>query len=68
VDLLAHAFAERGVDELMALHAVAAGELVRDDQRLEVLPVADHFDVLAGERALDALLDAVRRDHQYLSL
>src|SRR5204863_9561194 len=42
VDLLAHAIAERGVDELVALHPVAAGELLRDDERLEVLAVARH--------------------------
>src|SRR3954469_3860192 len=35
VDLLAHALAERGIDQLMALHAVAAGELAGDDDRLE---------------------------------
>src|SRR5207248_10891858 len=67
VDLLAHAIAERGVDELVALHPVAAGELLRDDERLEVLAVARDFDVLASEARLDALLDAFGRDHQYLS-
>src|ERR1044072_6015985 len=58
VDFLAHAIAERRIDELVALHAVAAGELIRDHQRLEVLAVADHLDMLAGERGLDRLLDA----------
>jgi hypothetical protein len=61
VDLLAHALAERGVDELVALDAVAAGERARYDQRLEVLPVADDLDVLAGKACFDPLLYAVRR-------
>src|SRR5689334_8577307 len=63
VDLLAHAAAERGVDELVALHAAAARELRRDDERLEMLPVADDFDVLAREARGDALTDALRVDH-----
>src|SRR5689334_12756759 len=46
VDLLAHALAERRVDELVALDAAPAGELRGDDERLEVLSVADHFHVL----------------------
>src|SRR3954464_10158538 len=36
VDLLAHALAKRRVDQLVPLHAVAAGELRRNDQRLEM--------------------------------
>src|SRR6266850_603791 len=68
VDLLAHALAERRIDALVALHPAAAGELRGHDHRLEVLAVADHLDVLAGQPRFDALFDAVRRDHQYLSL
>src|SRR5687768_8626437 len=40
VDLFAHALAQRGIHELVALHAAAAGELARDDDGLEVLAVA----------------------------
>jgi hypothetical protein len=47
VDLLAHALAERRIDQLVALHAAAAGELRGDDERLEMLAVARDFDVLA---------------------
>src|SRR5205085_3557031 len=68
VDLLAHALAQRRIDELVALHAISAGELRRHDEGLKMLAVAGDFDALAGERALDALLDAFWRDHQYLSL
>src|SRR5882724_615595 len=68
VDFVAHALAERAINQLVALHPVAPGELRRNDQRLEVLPVARHLDVLAGKPGFDALLDAFRRDHQYLSL
>src|SRR4030095_3847676 len=63
VDLLAHALPERRIDELVALHAAPAGERLRDDERLEVLPVSDHFQVLAGETALDPLLHAFRSHH-----
>src|SRR5256885_11230553 len=68
MDFFAHALAERAIHQLMALHSIAPGELRRDDQRLEMLPVAAHLDVLAAEARFDALFDAFRRDHQYLSL
>src|SRR5262245_2547509 len=63
VDLLAHALAERGVDELVALHPAAPGELARNDERLEVLAVADHFQMLAGNPARYAFLHAFCSDH-----
>src|SRR5438309_8143182 len=63
VDLLAHAFAERSVDELVPLYPVAPGEFGRDDERLEMLAVAHDLDMLADEPRLDAPLDALRRDH-----
>ena len=62
MNFLAHAIAERRIDQLVALDAAFAGELRRDDHGLEVLAVADHFEVLAGEPALDAALYAVRSD------
>ena len=40
---------ERGIDELVALHAALAGERRAHDQRLEVLAVADDLDALAGQ-------------------
>ena len=46
VDFLAHALAERGVDQLVALYPAAAGERRRHHERLEVLPVAHHLDML----------------------
>src|SRR5262245_57552359 len=58
VDLFAHPVAERGIYQLVALHAALAGEGRRDDQCLEVLAVAEHLEVLAGEPGLDAGLDA----------
>src|SRR6185503_15495122 len=67
VHLFPHALAERRVDELVALHAGAAGEPRRDHQRLEVLAVANHLDVLAGEPGLDRVLDAFGSHHQCLS-
>lgn len=62
VDLLAHAIAKGHVDELVALHPAAAGELGRYHQSLEMLAVADHLDALAGEPRLDAALYAFRGD------
>src|SRR5262245_13830955 len=35
VDFLAHALAERRVNQLVPLHAITAGELAGNDQRLE---------------------------------
>src|SRR5215213_2420636 len=64
MNLFAHAIAERGVDHLVALHAVLAGEARCHDQRLEMLAVADHLHVLARELGFDALLDAFGGDHQ----
>src|SRR5688572_4285154 len=55
VDLLAHAIAERLVNQLVALHAALACERIGHHHRLEVLAVADDFDVLADEAAFDAL-------------
>src|SRR5678815_3000595 len=68
MDLLAHAVAQRGVHQLVTLHAALAGERRRDDDRLEMLPVADHLEVLAREAGRDAGFDAFRVDHQCLSL
>ena len=62
MDLLAHALTQRRVDELVALHAAAAGELGRYHQSLEMLAVANHLDALAGEPRLDAALYAFRGD------
>src|SRR3990172_782692 len=64
VDLHAHSFAQRRVHQLMALHAALAFKRTRDDQRLEMLPLADHLDMRAGEARLDAALDAFRRDQR----
>src|SRR5947209_16007654 len=63
VDLLAHALAQRTVDQLVALHAALAFEYRRHHQRLEMLSVADDLDVLASEACLDARFDALRGDH-----
>ena len=62
MDLLPHALTQGGVDQLVALDPVAAGERARYDQRLEVLPVAADLDVLAGEAGFDAAFDALRGD------
>src|SRR5258706_2484698 len=58
VDFLAHAIAQRLVDQLVALHTVLALEGGRHDQRLEMLPVAAHLDAFAGEARLDSALYA----------
>ena len=63
MDLLAHALAEGGVDQLVTLDAALAGELRLNHHRLEVLAVAEHFDVLARETAFDALFHAFWSHH-----
>src|SRR5690606_29914743 len=63
VDLLAHAIAQGGVNHLVALHAALALEGGRDDERLEVLAIADDFDMPALEAGGDALLDAFGIHH-----
>src|SRR5262245_31438355 len=54
VDFRAHAIAECRVNELVALHAALTGERGGNDERLEVLAVAAHLEVLAGEAGGDA--------------
>jgi len=51
---------ERLINTLLALHAVQAGELGADDQRLEVLAVAVEFELLAGHAGTDKLLNMFR--------
>src|SRR3989454_8611963 len=63
MDFLAHALAERRVNQLMALHAAPSRKLPGYDQRLEMLSVADHFHMLAGEPRCDPRLHAFRRHH-----
>src|SRR5512135_2754704 len=63
VDLLAHALAERGVHQLVALHAAAPLELARHDERREMLTVTAHLEVLAGEPGCNSLPDAFSRHH-----
>src|SRR3989454_3185858 len=63
MDFLAHALAERRLTQLMALHAAPSRELAGHDQRLEMLSVADHFHMLAGEPRRDPRLHAFRRHH-----
>src|SRR5579859_3633681 len=64
VDLPAHPVTERTVHELVALHPVAALELARHDQGLEMLPVARDLEVLALQACRDALLDALSAHHR----
>lgn len=63
MDFLAHAVAERRVNQLVALHPIAALERPADDHRLEMLAIANDFEVLAGEPAADSLLHAFWRNH-----
>ena len=46
---LAHPLAERGIDELVALHPAPAFERGADDHRVEVAAVAIDLQVLAVE-------------------
>jgi hypothetical protein len=56
MDFLAHAIAQRLVYELMALHPGFSAEGFAHDHGLEVLTVADHFQMLALEMVFDIAL------------
>ncbi len=58
VDLLAHAVAERRVDELVAAHAAQAREVGAHDDGLEMRAVAAHLDMGDGRPArIDASME-----------
>ena len=61
MDLGAHAFAKRRVDELMARNATFALERCADDKRFEVLAVALHFEHAAIKSLRNVALDIFRR-------
>src|SRR5690242_16914935 len=63
MDFTAHAFSERRVDELVALHAAFAAKRLADDERLEVLAVARDAHLEASQPLLDVALDLLRRHH-----
>src|SRR5687768_14905198 len=63
VNFFTHAIAERPIHQLVALDAAFAGELAGDHDGLEMLAVADHFHVLAGETVFDALFNAFGGNH-----
>jgi len=52
MDLLAHALPEGGVHELVLAHLGQALEARADDERLPVMPVAAHGEVLAAAMGL----------------
>jgi hypothetical protein len=56
MDLLAHAIAKRLVDELMTLHAGLSNECFAHNHGLEVMTIADHFQVLTLEIVFDITL------------
>jgi hypothetical protein len=45
--------AQHLVDALLPLHAILADELGTDDQRLEVMAIADDLQMLAGQTCGD---------------
>ena len=57
VDLFAHAVAQRGVDDLVALDRALAREGRRDDDGLEVLAIAFDFEVGAFEAGGNVAVD-----------
>src|SRR5262245_675534 len=63
VDLLAHALAERGVDELVALDAALAAKRLADDERLEMLAVACDAHLAARQSLLDVAADVLGGHH-----
>ena len=63
VDFLAHAVAQRLVDQLVLLHLVFATEGFADDYRFPVMAVAGDFNMFAIESVEDGLFDAFWCDH-----
>src|SRR5512135_2103036 len=61
VDFLAHALAERRIDQLMARNAGLAGERRTDDERLEVTAIAVDFNALARQSLRDIALHVFDR-------
>eukprot|EP01022_Parablepharisma_sp_SALTPOND_P017907 TRINITY_DN290_c1_g1_i2.p1 TRINITY_DN290_c1_g1~~TRINITY_DN290_c1_g1_i2.p1 ORF type:complete len:1623 (-),score=570.02 TRINITY_DN290_c1_g1_i2:20056-24924(-) len=60
VDFLAHAVAQRRVDQLVTLDQALAGEGLGDDDGGEVLAIALHFEMLAIEAGGDIAFDEFR--------
>ena len=63
MNFLAHAVAQRLVDQLMLLDLALAGEGRADNHRFPVMAVARDFNMLAVEAGEDGLFDAVRSNH-----
>src|SRR3954462_15327768 len=63
VDFFAHALAQCGVHHLMPLHTILARKTRGYHYGLEVLAVAGHLHVIAGEVGRNAFLNAVWRNH-----
>src|SRR5262245_35679675 len=64
VDLARHAAAERRVHQLVLLNARLPAECGAHDHRLEMMAVAPHLHVLAGEPFPYPALDLSRIDHE----
>jgi hypothetical protein len=63
VDFLAHPVAKHAVDGLVLLDPALAAKLGADDDCLEMMAVAGHFDVVAGKLFLDVGLDLFGGNH-----
>ena len=63
MDFLAHTLAQRGIDELVPLHAALALEGTTDDQRLEMLAIAGNAQLLAFQTAGDVFPHLFRGRH-----
>src|SRR6185436_1448152 len=63
VDFLAHAIPESPVDDLVLLHARFTAEFRTHDHRLEMMAIANHFDVIACEAVPDIGPDLFRGNH-----
>ena len=63
MNFLAHAIAQGTVHQLMPLHARLAAKGLAHDHRFEVLPVADHFEMLTWQVIFDVALDVLWSNH-----
>ena len=62
MDAVADLGAEHVVHKLVLGDPAEAGERRRTDARLEVVPVAGHVGLGAGDSSLDPMLDFIRRN------
>ena len=63
MDLLPHAITKRQINQLMSCNQALALEGGADNDRLKMVPITVHGNVLTGQALADVLLDVLWSDH-----